>query len=183
MKHLSKKLDDFNTVTVALKDDAVTIADARVLFDAVATTYPMMKDRLSPQARIIDNPRFESGILKVQNKREGDLNGLEKTALRDFQKCANDLEKSDRVDTSSQNFAMRALKRMKISEETTSASNYLDLRFILATSNICERLFSVAGYTLSDRRKSLLPVNFEIQLFLNVNARFWSIADIYELIK
>ena len=44
-------------------------------------------------------------------------------------------------------------------------SKYMDLKFIIPTSNICERLFSAAGYGLNDRRQAILPANFESQMF------------------
>jgi len=35
---------------------------------------------------------------------------------------------------------------------TDGAAAYLDLRFLCPTSNMCERLFSIAGYAMNDRR-------------------------------
>ena len=51
----------------------------------------------------------------------------------------------------------RATKRPRFDESRISC--YMDTRFILPTSNACEQLFSKAGCTLSDRRKSLIPAN------------------------
>ncbi len=42
-------------------------------------------------------------------------------------------------------------------------AKYITTRFILSTSNISERMFSRAGDALSDRRKRILPSNFEQQ--------------------
>ncbi len=42
---------------------------------------------------------------------------------------------------------------------------YIDTRFLLPTSNICERLFSVAGHALGDRRKPITPLHLEEQMF------------------
>ncbi len=44
--------------------------------------------------------------------------------------------------------------------------------FLLPSSNIVERFVSAAGYTFNDYRKNLLPMNLEVQLFLEVNRRF-----------
>lgn len=56
-------------------------------------------------------------------------------------------------------------------------SEYVDMRFIVPTFNIFERLFSIAGYTINDRRKGALPSNIEMQLFHHDNARMWSVKE------
>ena len=33
--------------------------------------------------------------------------------------------------------------------------------------------FSIAGFAMNDLRKSMLPLHFEEQMFLNVNAHLW----------
>ena len=60
----------------------------------------------------------------------------------------------------------------------SSGNNFLDTRFILPTSNICERLFSKAGFALSDRRKSIHPAALEEQMFLHINSSLWNIDDV-----
>jgi len=62
-------------------------------------------------------------------------------------------------------------------------TEYLDLRFIVLTSNMCERLFSKAGCALSDRRKSLAPVNFEQQIYLHANANLWDLREVDKLVQ
>ena len=78
-------------------------------------------------------------------------------------------------------FAARALKKQRMSLSHT-AQLYGDIRFILSTSNICERLFSTAGYVLNDRRKSIAPTNLESQLFLHSNSDLWDSNDINKII-
>ncbi|KAG7338256.1 hypothetical protein IV203_014785 [Nitzschia inconspicua] len=57
--------------------------------------------------------------------------------------------------------AEKALKRLRLVSTTTSKSAFMDLHFIVPTSNMCERLFSEAGYGLNSRRMRTLPSNFE----------------------
>jgi hypothetical protein len=54
----------------------------------------------------------------------------------------------------------------------------MDLRFLVPTSNVVEELFSVAGYSQNKRRMSMLPINFEAQLFLKTNSDYWSILTL-----
>eukprot|EP00644_Phytophthora_capsici_P016209 jgi/Phyca11/115295/e_gw1.28.544.1 len=53
--------------------------------------------------------------------------------------------------------------------------NYDELLFrIPATSNRCERLFSQAKMVLTPQRSALLPIHFEMIMFLKVNSQYWS---------
>jgi len=76
----------------------------------------------------------------------------------------------------------RALKRRKVRSDQ-SPENYMDLRFIIPTSNICERFLSVAGNALTDRRQSMLPVNFENQMFLHSNAHLWRLEEVNDVMN
>jgi hypothetical protein len=60
-------------------------------------------------------------------------------------------------------------KRKKGPASSTVGSQYLDLRFILPHSNICERQFSASGFTYNKNRQGLLPANLEMQLLLEAN--------------
>ncbi len=80
------------------------------------------------------------------------------------------MEDPNRVDGSiacTASLAERAIKKRRV--VTNARDGYMNTRFILPTSDICERLLSKAGYALNDRRKGILPCNFEIQIFLHVN--------------
>lgn len=59
----------------------------------------------------------------------------------------------------------------------------MDTPSVLATSNIFERNFSQAVFAMYDRRNSMLPRNFESQLFLNVNVFLWNVSDVHEIIN
>ncbi len=70
----------------------------------------------------------------------------------------------------------RALKRRKVSNSTES--KYMDLRFIVPTSNMSERLFSTARFALTSRRRSTIPASFEKQMFLHANSQLWGVEDV-----
>ena len=57
-------------------------------------------------------------------------------------------------------------------------SVYQDVRYLRPTSNMAERFFSKAGFAFGDLRQSILPMNLEMKLFLNVNNQFWSKTDV-----
>lgn len=67
--------------------------------------------------------------------------------------------------------------------QTEFASKYVDLRFILATSDICELLFSVSGFSVGNRKKVILSSNCEEQTFLHLNYNRWGIEDIQAFLQ
>ncbi len=78
-------------------------------------------------------------------------------------------------------YAERKLKKQKlgISED----DGYMDVRFLIPTSNICERLFSQAGFCLNERRLATLPINAESQMFLRLNMNLWNIDTVNEILR
>ena len=60
---------------------------------------------------------------------------------------------------------------------------YMDVDWIPPTSDCVERFFSQAKLIRTDRRKSLLPVNFEMILFLKLNAGLWGIETVSKVVN
>ena len=179
-----KKLDelyiiliDLNSATKCFQRENITFADVRAVLDEIIVIHPSLASRLETNAEIILFKSFESAIAKIEDGLEASLNDAEKDAanhlLKETQR-SHDLFKNLPL-------AERVLKRRRFSK--TAKSSYIDVRFIQATSNLCEKFFSTAGYTFSDRRRGLLPYNLECQLFLNVNKSFWDIRDVHSVIK
>ena len=87
----------------------------------------------------------------------------------------------NQISDSHENFsyAQRKLKKQKlgISED----DDYMDVRFLIPTSNICERLFSQAGACLNERRLATLPINAEFQMFLRLNMNLWNIDTVNDI--
>ncbi|ETV78796.1 hypothetical protein H257_07626 [Aphanomyces astaci] len=70
--------------------------------------------------------------------------------------------------------AARGLNRRKLLQ---ARSNYLDCHFLRPTSNVCERLFSVTKWAMTDRHRSVLPSNLEEQLLIHCNSFLWGSED------
>jgi hypothetical protein len=73
--------------------------------------------------------------------------------------------------------------RRKRQSQSPTNVKYMSPKFIPPTSNCCERFFSKAGYALNKKRRALLPVNLEAQLFLHVNHRYWNIHIFHEAVE
>lgn len=52
------------------------------------------------------------------------------------------------------------------------------VRLAPPTSNKCEQLFSSSKLILTPQRTSLLPVNFEMIAFLQVNRTYWDVNTV-----
>ena len=54
---------------------------------------------------------------------------------------------------------------------------YVHTRFLFATSNLRERLFSLGAYAFTDKPKSIYPSNLESQIFLKADRDLWGERD------
>ncbi|EGZ11647.1 hypothetical protein PHYSODRAFT_515257 [Phytophthora sojae] len=72
-------------------------------------------------------------------------------------------------------FADRISKRREVE---LAPSTFELLEEILPTSNIVERLFSVARMVLRNEMKCLTPLTLEMILFLKVNGSYWNVSTV-----
>lgn len=77
--------------------------------------------------------------------------------------------------------ADRLLKQQRILAHPITP-NYLNTRFVVATSRVYEPLFNVSGSTIRDLRKGILPSNVEAQLSLNIKFNLMGIEDIHKIV-
>ena len=159
-----------------------TILEVRVLFGSIIETYPSTATRLASDASIVFNPEFESSLVKIQSGKSSELTSAELDAVKCLKQTPTgeiDPVESEPVDDFS--FAARVLKRAKLN--FTERYGYMNTRFLLLTSNICERLFAVTGNTLTNNRKRVLPASLEQQILLHINADLWGIHDVDEIVN
>ncbi len=103
----------------------------------------------------------ESGICKIIQGNE-ELDVEEADALLQFK------NQQTTMDNEANSFAEQVLKKRR-------TEHYQDLSFIPPTSNLAERFFSAASFVMSDSRKSTLPKNLEMILFLKCNRELWDV--------
>jgi hypothetical protein len=70
-------------------------------------------------------------------------------------------------------FAERALKQQRV-QDKTEGSKYINTRFLLPTSCVVERFFSLAKRVFSPHRRRLSTKTLEALLFLNQNRQLWT---------
>lgn len=118
-------------------------------------------------------------MIKIQKYREVDLTTLEKRVVRTLL-----VERADGADvnTASDGIVERALKRIRTSM-TAKKSECMYKMYLSSMSNCCRRPFSISGYALSNSRCGILPMNFESQMFLYMNDKYWDIGDVKILVS
>lgn len=175
LKRLSEDMSKFQSITMQLQNDRISLYDVRVPFDAIVEEYPVMSHYLSPNANIVHSSHFETGVMKLM--RDGDAATLEHPEALALHKLKLNLaaNPSAQEDLS---FAERALKRVRL-----QTGKYPDLSFICPTSNVVERLFSNAKFVFSDLRRSLLPRNLEMFLFLKLNRNLWDLGLVGKVVN
>lgn len=109
---LLETLQDFDSVTKKLQYSSTTLADARVLLDAMIEKYAEMAVRLEPDAPIVLQPVFQQGLVKIQEIWIMDISTAEKQAVRNS-RVAGSEEKDSSISTVI-SFASQALEKMKI---------------------------------------------------------------------
>jgi hypothetical protein len=187
IKALYEKLKIVESVTKQLQGEgmkAPTHYEVRLLFDALIDEFPLLADSLSSEADIVHRPALETALVKIQSSCDSnDLETDELVAMQPFKRPlvnATEIVAGQAVANPS-NFAEEIIGRAKRSK-LAAAGEYIDLSFIPTTSCKVERLFSRAKLNLSDLRKSMLPSNLEMLMYLHMNKNLWDIQTVASIL-
>lgn len=74
LEKLLSTLQRLHAVTLTLQGDNLTIAIVRYLLDEIIKEYPCSSFSLSSSADIIHHKTFETGLVKLQHGKVGQLN-------------------------------------------------------------------------------------------------------------
>lgn len=181
ISELQPSLQKLYSVTLALEREKTTLSDVRCLFDDVIANFPITAKYLSPDAEIIQDKVFERALVKLQRSKSAELTLKEAESVSKL-KQPDQVEPTSQSDDGELSFADSALKRMKM-ELSTSEVKYLPTNFLLPTTNLVERFFSVASHALNDKRAAISPARLETQLFLKMNKRFWDKETVSRVIS
>jgi hypothetical protein len=198
LKHLIDKFEEFRSMTVELQSDKsiITISVARQAFTNLLTA-PEYNDILEPNLVAKINPReyldlnydngkkeyklnnyFQSGITKIQLKKEGQMNGVERDAVKKFLKPGAIVSSNTNVPALS--LLQAAAQEVHVN---TGESNYVNTDWIDISSDCCERLFSIARLVNHYTRKSMTPESLEICLYLWANKELWNDKTVAEVLN
>ncbi|OQR89858.1 hypothetical protein ACHHYP_05992 [Achlya hypogyna] len=160
-----------------LQSEDLDLTDACALFAGHFALYPDL-DHLSPESNLSRNPDFVSAVVKILTPEENKLTQTEAASVQCFRKPRVDSEVDKSTDMPSLAAELLRANRRRLDDVP---STYIDLSFVLPTSNIVERLFSVVKYILTDTRKHMHPINFEMVIFLRSN-KYWGVDTVAESI-
>ena len=184
-------LNDLDLLTKALQDESLYMCAVRDYFDAAIDSFPLLERHCSLNSSIVVDSDFESAVVKIlKAQQKGDDLILSCREQRDanhlLKKCdlilsaADSSIENDGAELSPFQEKLWQLKKRKVNSSSDQSEKYLDLRFLRPTSNICERMFSVAGFAFTKNRQGLIPTNLEMQLFLKANSKWWDISLLNE---
>ncbi|EGZ13003.1 hypothetical protein PHYSODRAFT_511250, partial [Phytophthora sojae] len=151
LETLLASLRDVESVSKHLQGDGLTLLDARVLFDELLKSHPSFAKYLATDADIVHSAVFEQAVVKVLDDQAALLTDDEVTALEPFKRTL--------------------AHRRKVA---AAPATYELLNAIPPTSNMVERLFSIARAMLRHERHRLSPMI----LFLKINSSYWDVATV-----
>jgi len=141
---------------------------------------------LNKNHEIVNNPDFESGIIKIQSGQDATLTREEKSAVKIFLKPVAPTIPEIQAQAPDQNgagFADDLLRRAhEAKRRRLATSKYQDVTHVSPTTVLNERLFSNCRVIMNHLRKSMDPDSLELLIFLKVNIEYWRDAKIIDQI-
>ncbi|GMF43775.1 unnamed protein product [Phytophthora fragariaefolia] len=166
LKALLAQLADVESVSKKLQSKGLNLLDARDLLDGLLEIQPSFANYLGTY----------SGVVKVLAGQEKRLSRPQRAALQPFSRAKNAAGgPTGETGPTKMGFADRILKRRKVE---VAPSAYELLAIIPPTSNIVERLFSVARMVLRYERNRMTPLTLEMVMFLKVNEGYWDVTTV-----
>ena len=191
LKDARRSFTALRIVTKELQHKGITLLEVRELFDSIlkdARFKKAFQRTIGRQSNLIRNPTFERGILKLSSNASARLSDTEARACEKLLIPADEegTDEEPAPQTLEEILALRAKKRkdQEKNKDKGPKQRYRDpTKFICATSNCCERLFSEAKYILVPHRSAMSPILFEALLYLKKNKRFWSLDLVAQAMK
>lgn len=177
-----QKFEELQLISLSIQKNDTTLGMVRVFFDTVVEEFPQLANRLNADADIVHSKDFETGTVLIQQGKTSEMSSRERAAVASLREgTAGNTAVVGNGAPPKLSLLQRALKKRKISVGDSGRA-YMDTRFVVPTSNMVESFFSRAGFALNDRRRGLLPVNLESQMFLFANASHWDVNDVSRVV-
>jgi len=181
-------------LTKSLQFATMDLLFVREEFDLILgdDDFKCMEKYLAPDADIVANPAFESGLIKIM--RGDTLSVAEAHACRFLKKKNSDqLDDTEEDDEDPEELStLEKLQRHRKKHKThrsaspssTANKAYIDVfKLVSPTSNTCERLFSEAKYILVPHRRGMSPITFESLIYLKKNKKYWGVTTVAKAMK
>ena len=181
LEEVTRTLKDFESVAKGLQGrdgNRVSRYAARRAFDDLLDVHDSIERplyHLRRDATIVNNKHFENAICKIQGHAEADLTNLEKAAVQMFKlriapgATAGGAAINPEPEGTLSFFEKSQKESQSMKRSRVEKSKYRSTEHVSSTSNVCERLFSVAKLVMSDLRKQMDPDTLNMILFLKAN--------------
>jgi len=177
-----KHFKEINTITLELQTRGLSLADCRLALDILIKAVRDGKNDLNSnlygctldtfyidsKAQIVHSPDFESGVVKIQNRKTDELSDAEKLACKKLERTAVDITNNN----STSNLSLTEQVSLGKRKRQDASNNYMNTSFVLGSTAELERLWSIAKNILTNNRQETTPLVFESILFLNVNKTY-----------
>ena len=182
---LIAKVEAWETATIELQSEKVTMLDARATFDALISACRDAADHIGSEANIIQSKDFENGLVKLQSKRYQMLTPEEERMMRPFKKPEVAPNGNAAPDNQQLNNYQRlkAAAKERLLNPNREEDPYHDTHWIHPTTCIVERLFSVAKGYITPNRRSMKIDAVETLLFLRANRKLWGIQEVRDALQ
>lgn len=136
-------IKDLNFVNKCFQKHNLTIADVHAALNEFIKKHPSLRSRLGTYADIILYRTFESAIAKIQESDESEMTPDETLGIKKLLQpnSRSQFDGFDNLPLGDRVINLRRIYRIK-------KSNYVELRFMIPSYNLCERLFWTAGFVL-----------------------------------
>ncbi|GMF46637.1 unnamed protein product [Phytophthora fragariaefolia] len=177
LKVLLEILTWIQSVSLTLQKEDLKLWEVRALFDTLLKQKPELKRYLGAGGSIVANPDFEAACVKIQLDKQHLMSRHEMLSVQSFVRQPKRSPILTSSDATTESFASSVLKKARLQ---STKSTYVQVDTIPPTSNLAERLFSVARAMYSLHRHSLLPVSLEMILFLRTNRSYWDAQTLHQ---
>lgn len=154
-------MEILDRITVALQKETVTIVKICYYFDKVISHFWELGQCREEDAPTVRDVAFESGIKNMQQRRRQDFSEAKAAIVEHLQKGPKHTTLSGDSE-----LLLAKIANTQFHKRENRRSKYIDLQFLLPTSNYCERPFYVACSPSTDIRKSMCPTTFGTLMFL-----------------
>ncbi|ETI37887.1 hypothetical protein L914_15654 [Phytophthora nicotianae] len=167
---LVESIKIFNSVCKKLQEEATSMKSVRLLFDKITEMFPVTGNYLRPDADIVHSPAFERAVEKLALEELYALQPFQLEAATTETTAPSRGSRSQTRACSTEDFATALPQSNPPPVQVTPRYDPI-ITAIPPTSNRCERLFSQCKLVMTPQRASLLPMNFEILIFLRANRK------------
>ncbi|KAJ8561568.1 hypothetical protein ON010_g8112 [Phytophthora cinnamomi] len=158
LRALLEELKNVESVSKALQGEGVNMLDVRVWFDGLIASKPSYSRYL--------------GCVRVLKRQAKRLTRAEKAALEPFLAAGQSEGEPDAENEAEASFVERLQKRRRL-EDQQPGYELLSSIPPPPTSNVVERVFSVARAAFGLQRHSMQLYTLEMLLFLRQNSGYW----------